>query len=149
MTSRCFTHFPVSVALRVGKENKQGHPSTGAIWCLMAPFKVGVDWWRTRCTEESQASELQIDKHNIKTCIHTSLKLVCDRSMNRDTNGYYSDLNFLILWVSQITADNRFLCSRQDLTPCSLCLVRNNIEFSVHCPLLLSQEDSLRMVANS
>lgn len=35
--------FPVSVALRVGKDNKQGHRSTKAIWCLMAPFKDGGD----------------------------------------------------------------------------------------------------------
>lgn len=87
--------FPVSVALRVGKDNKQGHGSTKAIWCLMAPFKDGGDWWRTQCTEESQASELQIDKHSIEKCIRTCQTLACDRSMSTDPNRHHSDLNVL------------------------------------------------------
>lgn len=37
LTSRRFTHFPVSVAPRVRKERNHQHQ------CHMTPFKVGVD----------------------------------------------------------------------------------------------------------
>lgn len=70
--------FLVSVAWRVIKQRKQGHPTTNtarAIWCLMTPLNLGVDWWRTQSSEESQASELQIGKLNIRTWIQSCEKL--------------------------------------------------------------------------
>lgn len=102
MTSRCFTHPPCLQPWGLERRrNKDTPASTFTIWCLTIPFEVGVDWWRTQCTEESQASELQTDKCNIRTCTHTCQKHVCDMSMNTDPSRSYSDLNFLILRVSQ------------------------------------------------
>lgn len=109
--------YPWGLERRDNKDTPPPVPS-GASWY---PSKFGVDWWRTQCTEESQASELQIDKCKVKTCLHTCQKLVCVRSTNTGSDSYYSDLNVVILQVSQhnnnTTADNSFFLQQTILDP--------------------------------
>lgn len=44
MTSRCFTHFPVSVASGgLERRGNKDTPPPALVWRLTAPFNVGVD----------------------------------------------------------------------------------------------------------
>lgn len=80
MTSRCFTHFPVSGTSRVRNEDTPPPAPSGASQHL---FNLGVDWWRTRRTEESQASALPMGNRM------TWIQLACEFRPR-----CYSHLNF-------------------------------------------------------
>lgn len=80
MTSRCFTHFPASGTSRVRNEDTPPPAPSGASQHL---FNLGVDWWRTRRTEESQASALPMGNRM------TWIQLACEFRLR-----CYSHLNF-------------------------------------------------------
>lgn len=133
---------PLSVALRVRKEGKQGHPIHRCHLVLHDTLQsLGVDWWRTQCTEESQASELQIDKCKLKTSLSTRQKLVCVRSANAGPDRYYSDLNVVILQVSQTQQQTiGFFAADNTWPDIPSALLETTWQFSVHCPSALLLE---------
>lgn len=76
MTSRCFTHFPMSGALRGGKENRQGHPIHQRHLVPHATLQSLVrlmTHWVHRGIPGIWAS----GEHNMKMCIHSGQILAC------------------------------------------------------------------------